>query len=161
MSCILIGLYSNIHLPLPVVRNAAVTTNLRALSTRNQSNLQVVSHYANNTTFQPATSMEMLDIKQLTTSSAQNWSMNSSVTELPNNVKSSRKDLNQSSHSVIKQRFGLILMWDYQWDVKDEGPEEGKKIGRCVVTYKRELLEKADAVIFPYMNAPIRWPHYR
>ena len=105
--------------------------------------------------------MSMAAVKHFMVSSNQTLSMNSSVKEPTHSVKPSRKKINQSSHTVNKQLPGLILMWNYPWGVKEEGPQEGRKFGKCVFTYKRELLEKADAVIFPYMNAPTKWPYYR
>ena len=161
MSCALVWMYSNIHLPLIMVRNEAAATNFGPPSTRNHSVLQIVSQNASNATFQLATSMTMAAVKHFMVSSIQTWRMNSSVKELPRSVSSSRKNINHSSHTVNKQLLGLILMWNYPWGVKEEGPQEGRKFGKCVFTYKRELLEKADAVIFPYMNAPIKWPYYR
>ena len=161
MSCVVVCLYSNIHLPLRMVRNAADTTNLGAPSTRNHSVIPIVSQNASDTTFKPATSMSMAAVKHFMVSSNQTLSMNSSVKEPTHSVKPSRKKINQSSHTVNKQLPGLILMWNYPWGVKEEGPQEGRKFGKCVFTYKRELLEKADAVIFPYMNAPTKWPYYR
>jgi len=161
MSCVLVCFYSSIHLPLLMVRNEPATTNLGAPSTRNHSVIPIVSQNASNTTFQPATSMTMAAVKHFMVSSNQTLSMNSSVKELPYSVNSSRKNINQSSHTVNKQLPGLILMWNYPWGVKEEGPQEGRKFGKCVFTYKRELLEKANAVIFPYMNAPTKWPYYR
>jgi len=162
MSCVLVCLYSNVHLPLPMERNEPATTSLGAPSTRNHSVIPIVSQNASNTTFQPATSMTMAAMKHFMVSSNQSLSMNSSVKELPHSVKSSRKNINQSSHTINKQLPGLILMWTYPWRrVKEEDPQEGRKFGKCVFTYKEELLEKADAVIFPYMNAPTKWPYYR
>jgi len=55
----------------------------------------------------------------------------------------------------------LILMWDHPWNVVLETPPEGARIGSCTITYNRSMLEEAEAVVFPYMNAPTSWTHFR
>ena len=77
---------------------------------------------------------------------------------------SSEKDKGQLSsekehlmHAVKKESSVLLLMWTHPWGVSSEGPKEGWKSGNCSFTYKREFLEEADAVIFPYMTAPRTW----
>ena len=62
-----------------------------------------------------------------------------------------------SRHAVKKESSVLLLMWTHPWGVSSEGPKEGWKSGNCSCTYKRESLEDADAVIFPYMTAPRQW----
>ena len=54
-----------------------------------------------------------------------------------------------------------ILMWSHPWDAEPETPPEGSAIGNCTITYNRGLLPKADAVVFPYMSAPVSWKYYR
>ena len=61
----------------------------------------------------------------------------------------------QSSKSI------LILMWNHPWKVVLETPPEGGRIGSCTITYNRSKLEKAEAVVFPYMYAPKSWTHFR
>ncbi|CAK8680310.1 unnamed protein product [Clavelina lepadiformis] len=61
-------------------------------------------------------------------------------------------------------RNPLILYWDYPWHVRRAGDPEGTKIGVCETTYNRNMLEKADAVVFHYTvvnGRDIPWRHYR
>jgi len=60
-------------------------------------------------------------------------------------------------HAVKKESSVLLLMWTHPWGVSSAGPKEGWTSGNCSFTYKREFLEEADAVIFPYMTAPRDW----
>ena len=59
--------------------------------------------------------------------------------------------------AVKRESSVLLLMWTHPWGVSSEGPKEGWTSGNCSLTYKREFLEEADAVIFPYMTAPRDW----
>jgi len=66
-------------------------------------------------------------------------------------------EMEHARHADKKQSSVLLLMWTHPWNVNSEGPKEGWKSGNCSLTCKREFLEEADAVIFPYMTAPRKW----
>nr|CAH04972.1 alpha3-fucosyltransferase [Ciona savignyi] len=59
---------------------------------------------------------------------------------------------------------GTILMWDHPWSVSFTSQSEGSTFGRCRLTYKRERIEEADAVVFhltAISDSDIPWKHYR
>ena len=58
----------------------------------------------------------------------------------------------------------LVLYWDRAWRNENSWPWEGTVIGNCVVTYNRELIAQARAVVFHYSvlhPKHLPWKHYR
>nr|XP_002130364.1 alpha-(1,3)-fucosyltransferase 6-like [Ciona intestinalis] len=70
----------------------------------------------------------------------------------------------KSVPTVTKRSSGVLLMWDHPWAVGFTSEPEGTRFGRCNLTYKRERIEEADAVIFhltTISKKDIPWQHYR
>uniref|UniRef100_H2ZNY5 Fucosyltransferase n=1 Tax=Ciona savignyi TaxID=51511 RepID=H2ZNY5_CIOSA len=62
------------------------------------------------------------------------------------------------------REYGTILMWDHPWSVGFTSEPEDTSFGRCKLTYKRERISEADAVVFHLTNihkTDIPWKHYR
>ena len=77
----------------------------------------------------------------------------------------SRKILSENKpsdiHPIRASKPLLVLIWNHPWNVALDTPPEGARIGSCAITYNRAMLEKAEAVVFPYMYAPKNWNHFR
>uniref|UniRef100_H2ZLG4 Fucosyltransferase n=1 Tax=Ciona savignyi TaxID=51511 RepID=H2ZLG4_CIOSA len=58
----------------------------------------------------------------------------------------------------------LILSWRRPWGYPWKGHKEGQEVGNCVLTYDRNRISEAAAVIFHYTaldDEAMPWKHYR